>query len=479
MYSNVLTKSFDEPVRSPSQFPTSAAKSSQRPSELNPYARRVLTELQGRLPWEVEFLQSVEEVLESVSIVLDQNPHYEESRILERIIEPERVISFRVAWVDDDNKVNVNRGYRVQFNNALGPYKGGTRFHSSVNLGSLKFLAFEQTFKNALTGISLGGGKGGADFQFRGRSDNEIMRFCQSYMTTLFNHIGPDIDVPAGDIGVGAREIGYLFGQYKRLTGTFNGTLTGKDLNWGGSRMRPEATGYGVAYFVEEMLRGKHESLDGKTVAVSGFGNVAWGAVQKVTDLGGKVVTLSGPDGFIYDPDGISGDKIEFMRLMRLGGRDEVQQYAEHFNVNFHPAERPWIVPCDVALPCAIQNELDGKDAAKLVANGCRCVVEGANMPTTPEAVKILQKSGMLYAPGKAANAGGVAVSGLEMAQNREGMSWDAERVDATLQTIIVNIHKICTSSAEQYNHVGDYVVGANIGGFTKVADAMLDQGVV
>lgn len=479
MDSNALTQSLDKPISGPRQTSTPAAKSAQRPSELHPYARRVLTDLQGRLPWEIEFLQSVEEVLESVSVVLEQNPQYEASGILERIIEPERVISFRVAWVDDHNEVQVNRGYRVQFNNALGPYKGGTRFHSSVTLGSLKFLAFEQTFKNALTGISLGGGKGGADFQPRGRSDNEIMRFCQSYMTTLFHHIGPDTDVPAGDIGVGAREIGYLFGQYKRLTNTFDGTLTGKDLNWGGSRMRPEATGYGVAYFVEEMLRGRHESLVGKTVAVSGFGNVAWGAVQKVTDLGGKVVTLSGPDGFIYDRDGVSGDKIEFMRLMRLGGRDEVQQYAEHFNVEFHPAERPWIVPCDIALPCAIQNELDGKDAATLVENGCRCVVEGANMPTTPEAVKILQTSGMLYAPGKAANAGGVAVSGLEMAQNREGMSWDAARVDATLHTIMANIHEICTSSAEQHGRAGDYVVGANIGGFTRVADAMLDQGVV
>lgn len=455
------------------------AKSGQRALRLHPYASRVLAGLQSRVPWEVEFLQSVEEVLDSVSVVLAQNPQYEEARILERIIEPERTISFRVVWTDDQNKVNVNRGYRVQFNNALGPYKGGTRFHSSVTLGSLKFLGFEQIFKNALTGISLGGGKGGADFQYRGRTDNEIMRFCQSYMTSLFHHIGPETDVPAGDIGVGAREIGYLFGQYKRLTSTFNGVLTGKGLDWGGSRMRPEATGYGVAYFVEEMLRGKHESLDGKIVTVSGFGNVAWGAVQKVTELGGKVVTLSGPDGFIYDPDGVSGDKIEFMRKMRLGGRDEVQQYADHFNVKFHPGQRPWIVPCDVALPCAIQNELNETDAETLVGNGCGCVAEGANMPTTPGAVHILQDSGMLYAPGKAANAGGVAVSGLEMAQNRSGQGWDAERVDATLHSIMSNIHEICTNSAERHGRAGDYVVGANIGGFTRVADAMLDQGAV
>lgn len=446
---------------------------------LHPYASRVLAELKMRVPWEIEFLQSVEEVFDSVSLVLEQNPQYEEARILERLIEPERAISFRVVWTDDENRVNVNRGYRVQFNNALGPYKGGTRFHSSVSLGSLKFLGFEQTFKNALTGISLGGGKGGADFQFRGRSDNEIMRFCQSYMTTLFHHIGAETDVPAGDIGVGAREIGYLFGQYKRLTGNFDGTLTGKGLNWGGSRMRPEATGYGVAYFTEEMLRGRHESLEGKTVTVSGFGNVAWGAVQKVTELGGKVVTLSGPDGFIYDPAGIRGDKIDFMREMRVGGRDEVQQYAEHYHVDFHPGQRPWVVPCDVALPCAIQNELDENDASRLVGNGCRCVVEGANMPTNPGAVNILQSSGMLYAPGKAANAGGVAVSGLEMAQNRTGQSWDAKRVDAMLHSIMANIHDICTTAAARHGRAGDYVVGANIGGFTRVADAMLDQGAV
>lgn len=474
-----LTKGRREPGKGKRQRFGPPKKAEGRAGNLHPYASRVLQELRNRVPWETEFLQSVEEVFDSVSLVLELNPQYEEGHILERITEPERAISFRVAWVDDQNRINVNRGYRVQFNNALGPYKGGTRFHSSVTLGSLKFLGFEQTFKNALTGLSLGGGKGGADFQFRGRTDNEIMRFCQSYMTTLFHHIGPETDVPAGDIGVGAREIGYLFGQYKRLTTTFDGTLTGKGLDWGGSRMRPEATGYGVAYFVEEMLRGRHESLDGKIVTVSGFGNVAWGAVKKVTELGGKVVTISGPDGFIYDPDGVSGDKIEFMREMRFGGRDEVEQYADRYHVKFHPAERPWIVPCDVALPCAIQNELNEQDATTLVVNGCRCVAEGANMPTTPEAVKTLQDSGMLYAPGKASNAGGVAVSGLEMAQNREGQGWSAERVDKTLHTIMANIHEICTTSAERHGRRGDYVVGANIGGFTRVADAMLDQGVV
>lgn len=454
-------------------------KPSHQPVTMSPYANRVLMDLRKRLPWEIEFLQAVEEVFSSISLALVQNPHYESERILERLVEPERIISFRVTWLDDDNKVNVNRGYRVQFNSALGPYKGGTRFHSSVNLSSLKFLGFEQTFKNALTGLYLGGGKGGADFQFRTRSEGEILRFCQSYMTELFRHIGPETDVPAGDIGVGAREIGYLFGQYKRLTNTFNGTLTGKDANWGGSRMRPEATGYGLAYFVEEMFRCRNDSLDGKIAAVSGFGNVAWGAVKKVTELGGKVVTLSGPDGFIYDPEGVSGEKIEFMRQLRSGGLDEVRHYADKFKVEFHAGKRPWIVPCDVALPCAIQNELDQADAASLVKNDCTCVAEGANMPTTPEAVQVFQEGGVLYAPGKAANAGGVAVSGLEMAQNREGMAWTEERVDNTLRSIMVNIHEICMQSSKQYGHSGDYVVGANIGSFTKVAEAMLDQGAV
>ncbi|MCG6920803.1 MAG: NADP-specific glutamate dehydrogenase [Acidobacteria bacterium] len=446
---------------------------------LQPYAARVLADLRGRVPWEKEFLQAVEEVFSSISPVLEQNPQYEGASILERIVEPERVIAFRVVWTDDQNQVNVNRGYRIQFSSALGPYKGGTRFHASVSLSSLKFLGFEQTFKNALTGLSLGGGKGGSDLSFRGRSDAEMMRFCQSYMSELFRHIGPETDVPAGDIGVGTREIGYLFGQYKRLTRNFDGALTGKALEWGGSRLRPEATGYGVAYFVEEMLRDAGESLEGKTVAVSGFGNVAWGVVQKVTELGGSVVTLSGPDGFVYDPDGVRGDKVDYMRTMRLGGRDAVQQFGERFGVEFHPGRRPWVVPCDVAIPCAIENELDEGDAEMLLKNGCRCVVEGANMPTTREAVRTLQEGGVLFAPGKAANAGGVAVSGLEMAQNRSGESWSAERVDAALRAIMTRIHEICTGAAECYGHPGDYVIGANIGGFSRVAEAMMSQGAV
>jgi glutamate dehydrogenase (NADP+) len=446
---------------------------------LHPYAGEVLGGLSRRFPWEVEFLGAVGDVLSSISPVLSKNPQYEEARILERLIEPERCLSFRVVWTDDKNRAQVNRGYRVQFNSSLGPYKGGTRFHASVGLDSLKSLAFEQTFKNALTGIPLGSGKGGADFQFRGRSEHEVMRFCQSYMTELFHHIGPDVDVPAGDVGVGAREIGYLFGQYKRLTRTFNGALTGKGIGWGGSMLRPEATGYGVAYFTEEVMRARGESLQGKTVAVSGFGNVAWGTVSKVTELGGKVVTLSGPDGFVFDPAGVSGEKIDYMLAMRLGSRDAVQQYAERFGLDFTPDARPWGVPCDVAIPCAIQNGLHEEDARTLVANGCRYLVEGANMPTTKAATQVFRDAGISFVPGKAANAGGVAVSGLEMSQNRTGRSWSREQVDAALRSIMASIHELCRTSAERYGCAGDYVVGANIGGFTKTANAMLDQGVV
>jgi len=446
---------------------------------MNQYLNSVMTTVRAKNRGEDEFLQAVEEVLDSLTPVLDKHPEYVEAKIIDRLVEPERMIIFRVPWLDDAGNVQVNRGFRVQFNSAIGPYKGGTRFHASVNLGSLKFLGFEQTFKNALTGLPLGGGKGGADFQFRGRTDNEIMRFCQSYMTALFDHIGPSTDVPAGDIGVGAREIGYLFGQYKRLTRTFDGTMTGKGLNWGGSRLRPEATGYGVAYFTEEMLRCRNESLIGKIVTVSGFGNVAWGAVQKVTEMGGKVVTLSGPDGFIYDPDGVSGEKIEFMREMRFGGLDEVKQYADYFKVKFHAGQRPWIVPCDVALPCAIQNELDVSDAASLLDNGCRCITEGANMPSTAEAVHKILEAGILYGPGKAANAGGVAVSGLEMSQNGMRLSWSSEEVDKRLHGIMSSIHTTCRNTAEEYGKPGNYVLGANISGFLKVADAMMDQGLV
>ena len=446
---------------------------------MNQYLNSVLASLKAKNPGEGEFLQAVEEVLESLAPVLDKHPEYVEAKIIDRIVEPERMLIFRVPWLDDAGDVQVNRGFRIEFNSAIGPYKGGTRFHASVNLGSLKFLGFEQTFKNALTGLPLGGGKGGADFQFRGRTDNEIMRFCQSYMTSLFDQIGPTTDVPAGDIGVGAREIGYLFGQYKRLTRTFDGTMTGKGLNWGGSLLRPEATGYGVAYFTEEMLACKNESLDGKIVAVSGFGNVAWGAVQKVTELGGKVVTLSGPDGFIHDPLGIIGDKIEYMKEMRFGGLDEVKQYADEFGVEFHAGKRPWVVPCDVALPCAIQNELNEDDAASLLDNGCQCITEGANMPSTADAVHRILKAGILYGPGKAANAGGVAVSGLEMSQNGMRLSWTSEEVDKRLHGIMSSIHSACRHTAEEYGKPGNYVLGANISGFLKVADAMLDQGVV
>ncbi len=443
------------------------------------YINEVMERVVKKNPEEREFLQAVKEVLESLRPVMEKHPEYEEARILDRMVEPERVIMFRVPWMDDNGRIHVNRGYRVEFNSAIGPYKGGLRFHPTVNLGVLKFLGFEQIFKNSLTTLPMGGGKGGSDFDPTGKSDNEVMRFCQSYMSELFRHIGPDIDVPAGDIGVGSREIGYLFGQYKRLTRTFNGTLTGKGLEWGGSVLRPEATGYGVAYFLEEMLRSRGESIEGKTVAVSGFGNVAWGFVKKVTELGGRVVTLSGPDGFIYDPDGVSGDKVAFMCTMRSSGRDAVQQYAERFDVEFHPKKRPWIVPCDVAVPCAIQNELDEKDATALVKNGCRCVVEGANMPCTPEAVDIFRENKVLFAPGKAANAGGVAVSGLEMSQNSLRLSWTREEVDSKLHDIMKKIHRSCVEKAEEYGTPGDYVNGANIAGFIKVADAMLAQGLV
>ena len=446
---------------------------------LHEYAAKVLEDLKSRIPWEKEFLQAVEEVFTSISPVLQRHPEYRSEKLLERIVEPENIASFRVAWLDDHNQVQVNRGYRVQFNSALGPYKGGLRFHSSVSLSSLKFLGFEQTFKNALTGLPLGGGKGGSDFSVYGRSSAEIMRFCQAFMNQLYRHIGPDTDVPAGDIGVAGREIGYLFGQYKHLTRTFTGVLTGKGKDWGGSLLRPEATGFGVAYFTEVALaHQKGESLDGKTVAVSGFGNVAWGAVQKVTQLGGKVVTLSGPDGFVHDPDGITGEKIDYMVDMRYGGPDEVRQYADRFGVEFHPGKRPWGMPVDVALPCAIQNELDHEDAVNLANNGCAAVVEGANMPVTQKAMDVLQDAGIIYVPGKASNAGGVATSGLEMAQNSARISWTAEKVDATLQQIMKDIHAICVRSAEESNAPGDYVVGANVGGFSKVAQAMLDQGV-
>lgn len=446
---------------------------------LSAYPARVFNDLSARFHWEKDFSRAVKEVLASLTLPLERNPQYEHERILERLIEPERVISFRVVWMDDDNRAQVSRAHRVQFNSALGPYKGGTRFHSSVSLDTLKSLAFEQTFKNALTGLPLGGGKGGADFQFRGRSEAELMRFSQSFMTELFHHIGPEIDVPAGDIGVGTREIGYLYGQYKRLTHRFNGVLTGKAVNWGGSRLRPEATGYGVAYFCREVLRSTDRTLEGKRIAISGFGNVAWGFAKKATELGAKVVTLSGPDGFVHDEAGLDEEKIDFMLEMRASGADRVEVFAERFGVPFYADKRPWGVKCDIAVPCAIENELDLEDAKRLVNEGCQTVIEAANMPTTLDAMSFLKESGVVFAPGKAANAGGVAVSGLEMTQNRSGQSWGEKKVDASLSTIMKDIHRICAEAADQCGRPGDYVLGANVAGFMRVAQAMIDQGPV
>ena len=404
---------------------------------MSEYVTRLMADVVDKNPGEPEFHQAVQEVAESVELVLDRHPDYRRTKVLERIIEPERVIMFRVPWVDDQAEVHINRGFRIQMNSAIGPYKGGLRFHASVTLGILKFLAFEQVFKNSLTSLPMGGGKGGSDFDPKGKSDHEIMRFCQSFMTELFRHIGPDTDVPAGDIGVGTREIGYLFGQYKRLTREYSGVLTGKGLNWGGSLVRPEATGYGAVYFAEEMLKTRGQTFEGKVVAVSGFGNVAWGAAQKATQLGARVVTLSGPDGFVYDEAGVRGDKIEYMLEMRSSGHDRVQDYADKFKVPFHAGKRPWAVKADVALPCATQNELNGADAETLVKNGCVCVSEGANMPTTPDGVKVFIDNNILYGPGKAANAGGVATSGLEMSQNSLRLSWLREEVDSRLHGIM------------------------------------------
>jgi glutamate dehydrogenase (NADP+) len=446
---------------------------------MSDYVKNLLGQVKAKNPSEPEFHQAVQEVVESLELVLARHPEYRSAKILERMVEPERVIMFRVPWMDDRGEFHINRGFRVQMNSAIGPYKGGLRFHPSVTLGILKFLAFEQVFKNSLTSLPMGGGKGGSDFDPKGKSDLEVMRFCQSFMTELYRHVGPNIDVPAGDIGVGTREIGFLFGQYKRLTRDFSGVLTGKGLHWGGSLIRPEATGYGVVYFTQEMLKTKGTTFEGKTVVVSGFGNVAWGAVQKATELGAKVVTLSGPDGFVYDKDGIKGEKITYMLEMRASARDAVKDYADKFKVEFHAGKRPWNVKADVALPCATQNELDANDAKELVKNGCMCVCEGANMPTTMEGMKVLQEGKVLYSPGKASNAGGVATSGLEMSQNSMRLPWPKEEVDQRLHQIMVNIHKTCLETAEKYGTPGNYVYGANIAGFLKVADAMMDQGLV
>ncbi len=443
------------------------------------YLNKVYDDVAKRSAGENEFLQAVKEVLESLEPVIDANPKYEANGILERMVEPERMISFRVSWVDDNGTVQVNRGYRVQFNSAIGPYKGGLRFHPTVNTSIMKFLGFEQTFKNSLTSLPMGGGKGGSDFDPRGRSDGEIMRFCQSFMTELSKHIGADTDVPAGDIGVGAREVGYLYGQYKRLRNEFTGVLTGKGLAFGGSLIRPEATGFGAVYYTVEMLKHFGEDVKGKTFAVSGFGNVAWGTVKKVTELGGKVVTVSGPDGYIYDEDGINTEeKINYLLEMRASGHDKVKDYADKFGVPYFEGQRPWSRKVDIVMPCATQNEVGIEDAKNIVANGVKYYVEVANMPTTEEAMAYLKENGLIIAPSKAVNAGGVAVSGLEMSQNSMRYSWTAEEVDAKLYQIMANIVENSYNAAKKYGMEGDLVAGANIAGFEKVADAMIAQGV-
>lgn len=436
-----------------------------------------LEALKARTPGEREFHQAVQEVIESIWDVYSKNPRYQKAKILERIVEPERTIIFRVPWIDDRGDVQVNRGYRVEFNSAIGPYKGGLRFHPTVTLSVLKFLGFEQTFKNSLTTLPMGGGKGGSDFSPKGKSDNEIMHFCQSFMSELYRHIGPNTDVPAGDIGVGGREIGFLFGQYKRLRNEFTGVLTGKGIGWGGSLIRPEATGFGAVYFVQHMLSNLGKDIAGKTFSVSGFGNVAWGAIIKINELGGKVVTISGPDGYIYDANGITGAKVDYLLELRASNNDVVQPYADEFGVQFFPGKKPWECPVDIAMPCACENEVNLEDARTLVHNGCFLVAETSNMGCTAEAVEYLTEA-ITYAPGKAVNAGGVAVSGLEMSQNSIRMNWPKEEVDMYLHRIMKEIHETCVKYGKKGNKV-NYVVGANVGGFVKVADAMLAQGIV
>jgi glutamate dehydrogenase (NADP+) len=436
--------------------------------------------VEAKNPNEPEFLQAVREFAETVMPFIANEKKYDGKNVLLRMAEPERSIIFRVPWVDDKGEIQVNRGFRIQMNSAIGPYKGGLRFHPTVNLSVLKFLAFEQVFKNSLTTLPMGGGKGGSDFDPQGKSDAEVMRFCQSFMTELCRHIGPDLDVPAGDIGVGAREIGYMFGQYKRIRNEFTGVLTGKGLAYGGSLIRPEATGYGVVYFTQQMLKTKGESIEGKTVAISGFGNVAWGVALKVNELGGKLVTISGPDGYIYDADGISGEKIEYMLEMRASGNNRAESFAEKFpSAVFHKGKSPWEAKVDIAIPCATQNELNEEDAKKLIANGVMCVTEAANMPCTLDAIKQFLDAKVLFAPGKAANAGGVAASGLEMTQNSIRLNWTSEEVDARLKDIMTGIHGQCKKYGTEADGYVNYVKGANIAGFVKVADAMLAQGVV
>lgn len=449
--------------------------SAQSQKEVNDFMAKVI----AKNPGETEFHQAVKEVVESLMEYIDENPKYKTAKILERMVEPERVIMFRVPWIDDKGEIQINRGFRIQMNSAIGPYKGGLRLHPTVNLGILKFLAFEQVFKNSLTTLPMGGGKGGSDFDPKGKSDNEVMRFCQSFMTELSKHIGADTDVPAGDIGTGGREIGYLFGQYKRLRNEFTGVLTGKGLGWGGSLIRPEATGYGVVYFASEMLATKGDSFKGKTVCISGSGNVAQYAVEKALQFGAKVVTMSDSNGTVYDEAGITAEKLAWIKDLKNVRRGRIKEYAEAFpGVKYMEGQRPWSIKCDIAMPCATQNEVNEENAKALVANGVICVAEGANMPSLPEAIEVFQGAKILYAPGKASNAGGVSVSGLEMSQNSERLSWTSEEVDAKLHQIMINIHKTCVKYGTEEDGYINYVKGANIGGFVKVADAMLAQGV-
>ena len=440
---------------------------------------KYMEKLIAKNPAEPEFHQAVKEVVDSLVPCLDRHPEYIEHRILDRMSEPDRIFIFRVNWQDDKGGVQVNRAFRVEFNNAIGPYKGGLRFHPTVNLGILKFLGFEQVLKNSLTTLPMGGAKGGSDFDPKGKSDWEVMRFCQAFMNELYKHIGANIDVPAGDIGVGGREIGYLFGQFKKLTHSFEGVLTGKGLNWGGSLIRPEATGYGCVYFAEEMLKTKGQALAGKTVAVSGSGNVSQYAIEKVNQLGGKVITMSDSSGTVVDKEGIKGEKWDYLMDLKNVKRGRVKDYADKYHCEYHEGKRPWFVKCDIALPCATQNEVSGEDAKLLVANGCSCLSEGANMPTTLEGVEVFLNKKILYGPGKAANAGGVATSGLEMSQNSLRLSWTREEVDERLHTIMKDIHKACVVTAKEYGDPGNYVLGANIAGFIKVANSMIDQGLV
>jgi len=446
---------------------------------MNKTIKQFIEKVSARNAGEPEFLQAVTEVAESIIPYIETQPEYAKAKILDRMVEPERVVMFRVPWLDDKGEVQVNRGFRVQMSSAIGPYKGGLRFHPTVTLSVLKFLAFEQVFKNSLTGLPMGGGKGGSDFDPKGKSDNEIMKFCQSFMTELYRHVGDDVDIPAGDIGVGKREIGYLFGQYKRITGSFNGVLTGKAFEWGGSLIRPEATGYGLVYFVEEMLKAKNDDMVGKKVVISGSGNVAQYAAEKCIQHGSKVLTMSDSEGFIYDPVGIDQEKLEFIKELKNERRGRIKEYAEKYGCEFHAGERPWKIKCDIALPNATQNELDLADAEALIQNGCICVAEGANMPCTPEAIAAFHKAKVVHAPGKAANAGGVAVSGLEMSQNSLRYTWSREKVDNKLKEIMHDIHRLCVKHGKEEDGHVNYEKGANIGGFVKVAEAMLCQGLV